>query len=263
MEKEKISETQITAPTEPQNQESRFKKALSKRYPDRTFESDDQAQDAFLEDYELIASKLDDNEITNKRMYELIEANPALADIIVEMDNGTPFEVALASHVDLQAIAPQNGEPNFEAYQNALKERKERILQAEKHKEQIEAAQAKSKADADEFFAQIGMDEAEQKEFVDFVEGFIDGLFKGEVSKVTLSKMYQAFKYDEAVAAAQTQGQINGRNELIEAKRTKNGATDGIPSGGSSIENSQEANPTGGNDMIASIAARSAARKKF
>lgn len=215
---------------------SRQRELISKRYPDRQFETEEDVQNALLDDYEESVSKLQDVELSNKRVYELIEANPSLADVIIEMDKGTPFEVALAQCIDLEALIPQNGEPNYELYQQAVEDRKKRSVEIATKRKSLEENQQQSKVDADEFFAQMGMDETEQTSFVDFVDNFIGDLFAGKVAKDTLKKMYQAFKYEEHIEQASEQGKIDGLNTTIETKRKVNSATDGLPSAGGGVE---------------------------
>lgn len=233
-------EEQVTQPAEVQSEQSspktpRYRELLSKHYPDRQFDTDEDAENAFYEDYEQKSSALKDAEVSNQEVFALIEANPALADVIIAMNEGEPFEVALAKCVDLEALTPSDGEPNFEEYKKAVSERKQREAEIKSYQETRKANSDKSKADANEFYDEKGMDADEQDAFVSFVEGFYVSLLRGEISKATLTKMYQAFKYDEDVADAAEQGEINGRNAQIEAKRTTNAKTDGIPTSGGAV----------------------------
>lgn len=222
----------------------RIREVAARFFPDREFVDDDDVQGALLEDYEAAKNRLQESEASNKAVYEMIQANPTLADVLTSMvKDGDPFEVALAKHVDLDALKPVEGEANYESYRKAAAERKARTEQIALERQTLEANHAKTKADAEAFFAEKGMAEEEVAEFLDFIEGFSSGLFRGEVDKTVLNKMYQAFKYDEAVAAAAEQGQIDGRNQSIETKRTAAGATDGVPEAGSAVAVTGEPKP--------------------
>lgn len=81
---------------------------------------------------------------------------------------------------------------------------------------------AQSKTDVDAFFAEHGLDEAEQKQFVEWVDNeILANLLDGKVNKGILTKLYQGWIYDAAVADALETGKVEGRNEQIEAKRKR------------------------------------------
>lgn len=235
--KEQVPATVEATQTQPTQEPSdaRHVALMSQYYPDKKFDTDAQAIDALCEECEATKAQLKTLEDANRRIYELIQQNPAMADVITEMDKGAPFEVALAKCVDLEALVPTDGEPQYEAYQKAVAERKQRTDEITSRRAALETNQAKSKADADEFFDEMKIDEKEQNDFVDFVESFIGDLFAGKVAKATLKKMYQAFKYEEDIAAAADQGVVAGRNQAIEAKRETKSATDGLPSAGAGV----------------------------
>lgn len=241
MDKETVKQhldEQSPPPTETAQKPPRYREILSKRYPDKIYETDQDAEDAFYEDYEQKSAALQEAEISNKEVYQLIEDNPVLADLLVIMTEGVPFEVALARCVDLEALKPIEGEANYEQYQTAVADRKKRSDEIAANRKTIEDNQTKSKVDADEFFVEKGMDEAEQVAFVSFVEDFVSALFRGEVNKTSLNKMYQAYKFEEAITDATQQGEINGRNAQIETKRMANANTDGIPTPGTAVVDS-------------------------
>lgn len=214
----------------------RYRELLAKRYPDRQFDNDDDAANFLYDDYQDVTSKLDDAEINNKRIYEIIEANPSFSDIIIEMDKGVPFEVALAENVDLEALIPQDGEPNYEKYQTAVEQRRKRSTEIEGRRKTIEENQTKSKAAAEEFFAAEGLDDKDQSAFIDWLDAILTSMFTGYIGPKELKQLYQGFRYEEDIARATEQGAIDGRNQTIETKRQTNTATDGIPTPGSGVE---------------------------
>lgn len=239
MEEEDVKATPkepTATPEVPEQKKPRYREALAKQYPDREFDTDEDAENALYEDYEQKSTALQEAQVSNQQVYAMIEANPALADVLVAMNEGIPFEVALAQCVDLEALVPSDGEPNYDEYQKAVGDRKKRASEIDARRQTIQANQERSKVDADAFFAEKGMDEEQQTAFVSFVDDFVGSLFRGEVSKTTLGKMYQAFKYEEAIADAAEQGEINGRNAKIETKRTTDAKTDGIPTPGGAVE---------------------------
>ena len=71
---------------------------------------------------------------------------------------------------------------------------------------------------------------------MDWVDNeILANLLDGKVSKAILTKLYQGWKYDQAVAEARDAGKVEGRNEQIERRRVKTDTTDGLPSGGGAV----------------------------
>lgn len=209
--------------------------AIKTLYPNREFTSGEELIETLLDDLLETKQANDQMSESNKKVYQMIESNPVLSDIIEALGQGEPFEIALAKNVDLEALTPLEGEEQYESYRKTVADRNARKAQIAKERESLEANQAQSKIDADEFFAQNNIDETEQAAFVDFFDDILRDMFSGKVSKEALKKMYQAFRYEEAVADAAEQGQVDGRNAAIEVKRQKTTATDGLPEPGTAV----------------------------
>ena len=58
----------------------------------------------------------------------------------------------------------------------------------------------------------------------------------GKVNKEILTKLYQGWVYDTAVAEARETGKVEGRNEQIETRRVRTQKTDGLPADGGGVE---------------------------
>ena len=75
---------------------------------------------------------------------------------------------------------------------------------------------AQSKTDVDAFFAEHGLDEAEQKQFVEWVDNeILANLLDGKVNKGILTKLYQGWIYDAAVADALETGKVEVLRMLL------------------------------------------------
>lgn len=231
----KTPETPTETPSVP-----RWKQKLAERYPDREFADDTEAENAFYDDYESTHSKLSQSELDNKKVYELIESNPALADVIVAMNDGVPFEVALAQNVDLEALLPKEGESNYEQYASALTDRKKRMEESRSKIETIEQNRKQTVDVATKFYEDKKLDEEQITKFLDFIDGLIGDIFDGSVSRTALEKLYQAYCYEEDVEQATEQGRIDGLNSKIEKSRKVNSTTDGVPTPGTSVESPTE-----------------------
>lgn len=237
---EEIKPDTPETPTEPPKM-ARYREFLTQKYPDRTFESEQEAEDAFYEDYSQDTQSLKGYREDNEKIFELMSDNPELGQIMSELSKGTPFIVAVAKSIDLQDLIPEKGEPNYEAYTKAASERKARRAELDSQSKEFIANQEQTQADAIEFFEKNNIPDEECKGLVLFMDGIIADMARGKISKEVLRKLYEAYRYEEDVATAADAGRVEGRNQKIEEKRIKNGNTDGLPQGkGASIAPTQE-----------------------
>lgn len=88
----------------------------------------------------------------------------------------------------------------------------------------------------------MGSTRPNKNRFVEWVDNeILANLLDGKVNKGILTKLYQGWIYDAAVADALETGKVEGRNEQIEAKRKQARKTDGLPADGGSVETPEQA----------------------
>ena len=173
---------------------------------------------------------------------EVVQAYPEFAQIIEDVANGVPVQVAIARQFDPAELEIPEGEPDYEAYKKAATERTQRLADMKIRTETRDKNMAQSKTDVDAFFAERGLDEDEQKQFIEWVDNeILANLLDGKVNKEILTKLYQGWVYDTAVTDALEAGKVEGRNEQIEAKRKQAKKTDGLPADGGSVGTSEQA----------------------
>lgn len=218
--------------TKPDPVISRYSEVYVKHNPDKEFPAENQ-EDFFISDYDAKCTRIAEMMADNQTVADAIMAEPTLAEIISDVINGMPFEVALAKNVDLESIKPLDDEPTFDQFKEVAQERKKRQAEIKESKKTIEANLELARKTADEFFEDEGIEEEDRNKFVDFVDSIILEVLNGNFSKSSLKKMLQAYRYDDDLSAASTQGEVNGRNATIETKRQINTVTDGLAETGS------------------------------
>lgn len=238
---------------------SRVREFMTAKFPERQWADDDEFDNALADHLSEADEKIKGNERANKTIMEVIEAYPEFAEIIEDIAGGVPVNVALARQFSPEDLAVGEGEQDYEAYKKAAAERTKRLSDSKERTAARERNMAQSKTDVDAFFDEKGMDEAEREQFVAWVDNeILANLLDGKVNKEILTKLYQGWKFDEAVTDARTAGEVEGRNAQIEAKRVKAAKTDGLPGGGSGIAPEPEAEPR---DFMDEVLARKAKRK--
>ena len=216
---------------------SRVREYMTAKFPDREFGDDSELEQALYDYLTQSDKKIAGHEAANKTIMEVVQAYPEFAQIIEDVANGIPVQVAIARQFDPSELAVPEGEPDYEAYKQAAEERTKRLADMKARVETREKNMARSKTDVDAFFAEQGLSEEEQQQFVAWVDNeILANLLDGKVNKEILTKLYQGWVYDTAVAEARETGKVEGRNEQIETRRVRTQKTDGLPAYDGGVE---------------------------
>lgn len=209
------------------------------RYKDREFNSDDEFHTALSEDFDDLDSYRTRNVGANGKLAELFEEEPELVALIKDMYAGMPFREAVAANVDIEALMPLEGDPDYDSMQANIQRRKEGVANRTKIAEEMDANRQTTLQEIAEFAQENDLDEKACMEFLQIVDDLIGDVAKGKISKSFLSNLKKALDYDKDVTTAEEVGRINGKNEKIETLKDKeNGSGDGLPTlggAGSSI----------------------------
>lgn len=233
------TETTVTPPA------SRSREWMQKKYPERTWESDEAYDDDLTTELETAESRLASYAESDERIARILDLNPEFALVIDAMDKGMPFLVALRRYAgDIFESAPEEGDDDFEAYKDAAE-----AFLADKKKTDEEIATRNTNLQNSEtrfveYVERQGWDEAKQDAFAKFVVDSLNALSMGDVSEAYLDIMRDAFTHDEDVEDAKEAGAIEARNAKITAKRVKAAEeTDGMPMGGGTSPIVEEEEP--------------------
>ena len=236
-----VTETETTVTPMP----SRSREWMQKKYPERTWESDEALDNDMANELEVAESRLASYAESDERIARILDLNPDFALVVDAMDKGMPFLVALRRYAgDIFESAPVEGDDDFEAYKDAAE-----AFLAEKKKTDEEIATRNTNLQNSEtrfveYVERQGWDEAKQDAFAKFVVDSLNALSMGDVSEAYLDIMRDAFTHDEDVEDAKEAGAIEARNEKITAKRIKEATeTDGMPMGGGSSPIVEEEEP--------------------
>lgn len=217
-----------TAPALP-----KYRERLRGRYadvnPQTDQEWDDLTERGFAEDEEKI--KL--HEDNDKVIQDILDSDKDAAAVMSEMIvNGTPFRAAVAKYFDPEDLVAKEGDDDYEYYQKSSEERKQMGKAFRERGERKRKNATEAYDNIDKFAESKGLDKAAKEEFVSFVNALYDDLSELKLTPKTLEKLYKAMNYDEDVAKAAETGEIEGKNQAIEATRVKKNeaaAGDGVP----------------------------------
>jgi len=204
----------------------KYRERLQRRYADANPQTDQDWDD-------LMERALTEDEENVKVLQDILDSDKDLNTVVSEMIvNGTPFRAAVAKYFDPEDLVAKEGDEDYEYYQRSTDERK-RMGQEFRARGEEKRKNTKDAYDnIDKFAEKQGMDAAAKEAFIGFVNTLYNDLSVLKLTPETLTKLYKAMTYDEAVAEAAETGEIDGKNAAIEAQRvhaTRTTTGDGVP----------------------------------
>ena len=224
-----VTETETTVTPPP----SRSREWMQKKYPERTWESDEAYDDDLTTELETAESRLAEYRDNETEIGRVLEMNPEFALAVQAMADGVPARVAIRRYLGDVLAEPEEGDDDLEAYKDAAEKFLAEKTSADEEIAKRNANLEKSDVMFKDFVEANFPTEEEQVEFVEYVRSTLRNIGMGDFSPEFFNMMLKAYKHDEDVEDAKEAGAIEARNEKITAKRVKAAEeTDGMPMGG-------------------------------
>lgn len=171
------------------------------------------------------------NEKVNKKLVDAFENSPEFAQMTKEVLAGVPVHIAIARNIDVESMTPQQGDDDFEDYQNAVTEQKKSKAEKEKYLKDMDDNIKLSAKQVDEFAKENKLSDDEAENFLKDVDQLVSDMVAGKVTKEALGTFYKGLKRDDDVADAKEAGKVEGKNAKIDALKEKQDAAkgDGLP----------------------------------
>lgn len=219
--------------TQQEEQKVPYRDRLKAKYPDMAAQTD--------EDYNIMSEKyFDDTEAemtryrdSEKAVSDLIESDPEFKAIVSDMlVNGMPFRVAIAKHINPEDLVYNEEDDNYDNWQKAKQDRLDRAARYAEMQKEIANNEIETSRIFNEFCEEKSIPEEERDAFLQIINDNLIGLLYKKVDKKFLELCYKGSTYDKAVEQAAKEGEINGRNQKIQAEKAKIDkeiAGDGLP----------------------------------
>lgn len=230
-----------------QEQKVPYRDRLKAKFPDMAAQTD--------EDYNIMSEKyFDDTEAeltryrdSEKAVSDLIESDPEFKAIVSDMlVNGMPFRVAIAKHIDPEDLVYNEEDDNYDNWQKAKQERLDRAAKYAEMQKEIANNEIETSKVFNEFCDEKNIPEEERDAFLQIINDNLIGLLYKKVDKKFLELCYKGSTYDKAVEQAAKEGEINGRNQKIQAEKAKiekEKAGDGLPNPSGKQANQEKEKP--------------------
>jgi hypothetical protein len=184
-----------------------------------------------LSEYEGNTAKMEKINAANRELMAILSDNEWVAEMLIDLKNGVPPDVALAKQVDLEAAKPIEGEAPNPAYEEAKKTRMSRMEEKDKRKQMYADNETKSIEALRKFKEEKQMPDEDFDNFFKALTQIISAAFDGELSQNLLESIYYSLNRDADMEASKQIGVVEGRNEKIlnKIQSEEEQAGDGLP----------------------------------
>ena len=219
VEKQIIETTPEDKPTEAVKQTGRasYLSKYKERYPDAT---DDTPDDTLYEDAlgQISSSEEKYNELAgaNKRLSELVSADPKLAAALTMIAQGKslPYAVSKLYGRDFLELDDQGRKDFEEGYQEYLQKVSSDQKSLDEAIRNIEDYNSKLET----FGKKNGLGEEDIDKLGGAVETFVMDALHGKIGEEFIDFVYKGMNYDQDIADAAASGEAEGKNKVIEPR---------------------------------------------
>lgn len=225
--------------TEPEKKEEgkeekpphKYHERLTKAFPDRTFEKDEDYDAAMDEHLTSLEDYREKGKKANQKLLALFESEPAVGEMVRDMMAGASFREAAARHFSADDFTPTEGDPDYEGWTKNKTEREEKMNKRREFEKTYAANLEAAGKELEAFAKEHNLDAKATDEFLESMEKMLADFNNGKMTKDTFRLMRRAMTYDKDIEDAREEGRIAGRNEKIVAQREKepDQAGDGLP----------------------------------
>lgn len=228
MDKEKeITETPAEEP-----KKVGFKDRISKLYPDAPMETEEDIDAAYNRYADEKESELNGIKDNLQMIEDLMTADEELRAVLTDMVvNKSAFRTAIMKYLAPEDFEPLPTDEDYDATRAAYNERLEKGKTQMATMEQINKNEEQTYKDFEAFVAEKGLSEEQADKLNDTLGEWFENLLFKKITPEMLALAYKAMTYDDAIANADREGELRGRNAAIEAKRVsaEKNKGDGIP----------------------------------
>ncbi len=208
----------------------KYTSRLKSKYPEKEYPDDESLFGQINEDYDDYDKKITEYESREKSLTDLFSSDPRSAAFLMDWRKGEDPIVSLIRKFGIDEIQSALEDPDKqEALAQANKEYAERILEESNYEKDYQKNIEATLSMLETMQTEEGLSEEEIDKAVDFLMRIVkDGLL-GKFTRESMTMALNALNYDKAVAQADREGEVRGRNTRIEEKLRKSKNGDNLP----------------------------------
>lgn len=168
-----------------------------------------------LEELETIKPKYEKLLTNNRELIAFFNANPEAASAMSDALKGEDFWMAAAKYVDLASIAPIEGEPDFEKWNQNKEARMSKLSEKENWDKEIAENESSSIDALKQFKAEHQMEDEDFDKFWSYMEPIITAVMRKKLTAELLESIYYRMNRDGELANAKEEGRTEMANTRI------------------------------------------------
>lgn len=225
-------------PAEKLPREILFERVRTSR-PDAKYDEDEE------EVYRQLTAMLDEAEEGNgkykgltEKMMRRYKDDPEEVAALLDYMEGMPLVAAIRKHKGDEALTLQEGDEGWDEYQKAGEARKADREKYEGLMSEIEGNMGKTVESFDNWAKEHNLDEGQQEDLWKSMSADLDKMSRGIFDSEIFERYLKAANYEKDVEGAKEQGEADGKNAAIEAKKEqmKGSGLPGMASGSAKKE---------------------------
>lgn len=213
-----------------------FGERLRNKYPDREYADDEALFGQISDDYDQYDKDLADrdNQIGEYRKREdqlanMMDSDPRAASMLVSMRDGEDPTLGLVRRFGTEIRDFLDDPDKQEDIAKAQAQYIERLTKSRELDELYEKNLKESVSVMEAYQQECNLSSEDMDNLMQNIIAVGNDMVVGKFTRETLEMFGKAMKFDSAVAEAESQGEIRGRNTRIEEKLRKPSQGDGLP----------------------------------
>lgn len=202
---------------------------MTAKYPDEDFSDKEKFYGKIVEDYVDGEDRIAKYEEDERRLSDMMMADPRAAQILVDMSNGADVATSLVRMFGNEIKDAIDDPDRLEEMAEANKEYVERVAKNKQYEEMYKENLEHTIADIDMVQREMGLSDEQVDKAMALLQSIVSDGVMGKFTPDNIKMALKAISHDEDVALAAEEGEVKGRNTRIEEKLRKSAKGDGMP----------------------------------
>lgn len=235
-----------TGQDKPKSSRDKLMERYKGKYPDKEFGDDEQLFAQINGDYEGYDKEIEDYQSREKSLKDLFRTDPRSAKLFINWSKGANPTTELVKLFGADIAASLNDPDKQEEIAEANKDFVERAAKTKELEDAYPDNLAKSLDACDKMQQEKGYSDEQVTKAFELLERIMLDVVAGNFEPSYIEMAIKALDYDNAIATAEENGEIRGRNAKIEEKMERAKKGDGVPYGGGNMAKAPTRQPVGG-----------------
>lgn len=229
MAEKKLPPTDVAVVEEvpPKSKRDLLRERVIKRYPDRNFDNDDDLYDQIAADYDETDEQLAKYRSDEEKIGKLFDSDPRAGAFLMDWMDGENPVVILVRKYGTDFVDYMNDPAHQEEVAKAQQDYLDRVSNEAKFEEEYKKNLDESLQNIDDATEANGWDEEKVNAALKKLGEMLDDYLHGKFTPESVQLLMNANDFDAAVATAEQEGEVRGRNANIAERMRKRKAGDG------------------------------------